>query len=85
MENTGLHPGLEKMEEFGEIEDLEGRYKLLADRLRALNGEGPGFRPDMKAELEKVADDLSGTVDDFVSWVDSGYRRDQRPNRFNKS
>jgi len=77
--------GLEKIEEFAEIEDLEGRYKLLADRLQALNGEGPGFRPDMKAELEKVADDLTGTVNDFVSWVDSGYRPDWRPKRSNKS
>ncbi len=77
--------GLEKIEEFGEIEELEQRYKVLEDHLRKLNREGPGFRQDMKAEIEKVADDLTGTVEDFVTWVDSGYQPDQRPKRPNKS
>jgi predicted nucleic acid-binding Zn-ribbon protein len=75
----------EKIEEFGEIEGLERRYKVLEDQLRKLNGEGPGFRQDMKAEIEKVADDLTSTVEEFVTWVDSGYRPDQRPKRLHKS
>ncbi len=58
---------------------------MLADQLRKLNGEGPGFRPGIKAEIEKVADDLTGTVADFVTWVDSGYQPDQRPKRLQKS
>lgn len=66
--------GEEKIEEFGEIAELEQRHRRLADRLRALDGEGPGFRQDAKAELEKLADDLSGVVEDFTLWVDSGYR-----------
>ena len=77
--------GLEKIEEFGEIEELEQRYKVLEERLRKLNLEGPGFRQDMKAEIEKVADDLTGTIQDFVTWVDSGSRPDQRPKRLRKS
>jgi predicted nucleic acid-binding Zn-ribbon protein len=77
--------GIEKIEEFGEIEELEQRYKVLDERLRKLNSERPGFRQDMKAEIEKVADDLTGTVADFVTWVDSGYRPDQRPKRLRKA
>ncbi len=75
---------LEKIEELGEIGELERRHKVLADQLPGLNREGAGFRQDMKAELEKVADDLTGTVEDFVSWIDSGYRPDQRPKQLSK-
>jgi hypothetical protein len=77
--------GIEKIEEFDEIEGLERRYKVLEDQLRKLNGEGPGFRQDMKAEIEKVADDLTGMVEEFVTWVDSGYQPDLRPKRLIKS
>lgn len=64
--------GAAKIEEFGEIEELERRHRVLAQRLQALNQEGPGFRQDTKAEVEKMADDLTGTIGDFVSWVDAG-------------
>lgn len=67
----GAAQGAEKIEDFGEIEELEHRHKRLAEQLSALNREGPGFRQDVKAELEKIADDLSGTVEDFVMRVDS--------------
>jgi archaellum component FlaC len=66
--------GAQKIEEFGEIEELERRYEALDKRLHALNREGPGFRQDVKAELEKLADDLSGTLEDFTMWVDSNYQ-----------
>ena len=77
--------GIEKIEEFDEIEGLERRYNVLEDQLRKLNGEGLGFRQDVKAEIEKVADDLTGMVEEFVTWVDSGYRPDQRPMHLHKS
>ncbi len=77
--------GVEKIEEFGEIEELERRHQMLEDRLRKLNREGPGFRQDVKAEIEKVTDDLTGTVQDFMTWIDSGQRPDQRPKPPNKS
>ncbi len=77
--------GIEKIEEFGQIEELERRYKALEDRLRMLNREGPGFRQDMKAEIEKVTDDLTGTVQDFMTWIDSGYHPGQRPKPLTKS
>jgi predicted nucleic acid-binding Zn-ribbon protein len=66
--------GVEKIEQFGEIEELERRQKKLAERLRALDREGPGFRQDVKADLERMADDLSGTVEEFMLWADSHYR-----------
>jgi archaellum component FlaC len=73
------------IEEFDEIEGLERRYKVLEDQLRKLNGEGPGFRQDVKAEIEQVADDLTGMVKEFVTLVDSGYRPDQQPMHLHKS
>jgi predicted phage tail protein len=71
----------EKVEEFGEIAELERRYRVLADRLQALNRQGPGFRQDMKAELEKVADDLSGSVEDLMEWLDSDRKGSPPPPR----
>ncbi|MGH7035328.1 MAG: hypothetical protein ACREFL_16465 [Stellaceae bacterium] len=66
--------GGERVEELGEIEDLQHRYEETVARLRALQSAGPGFRREAKAELEKIAADLSGNVEDFVTWVDSGGR-----------
>lgn len=77
--------GAERIEAFGTIEEMEQRYRTLADRLRALNQEGPGFRQDAKAEIEKVVDDLSGTVESFVLQVDSSYQADRRPKPPRKS
>jgi hypothetical protein len=57
--------GPEKIEELGKIEELERRHKVLADRLQKLNDEGPGFRQDTKADIEKVADDLTGRCRGF--------------------
>jgi hypothetical protein len=70
--------GAALIEDFGEIEELQRRYDVLAGRLRALDREGPGFRQDVKAELEKVVDELTGTVEDFGLWVDSGFEK-RRP------
>ncbi len=44
-----------------------------------LNREGPGFRHGMKNQLEKLAFDLSGALEDFITWADSGYQPDKRP------
>ena len=51
--------GVERIEEFAQAEQLEQRHKVLAEQLEALNREGPGFRQDLKAELEKLAYDLA--------------------------
>lgn len=77
--------GRGKVEEFAEIGELERRYKTLGDRLHGLNREGAGFRQDAKAEIEKIADDLTAMVEDFTMWIDSGYRPDQRPKPLKKS
>ena len=66
--------GGERVETRGEIEELQHRYEETVERLRALQKEGPGFRQESKAELEKIAADLSGNVEDFVTWVDGGGR-----------
>jgi hypothetical protein len=71
--------GIDKISDFGELDELERRYARLADRLRVLDREGPGFRPDMKAEIEKMADDLTGTAEDFALWIDSGFEPKHRP------
>jgi len=77
--------GLKKVEDFGEIEELEQRYKVLEDRLSRLNREGPGFRQDMKAAIEMVADDLTGAVEEFMMRLDRGYQPDQRSRRLPKT
>ena len=71
--------GLQKIEALGVLERLESRYKELEDSLGELNREGPGFRHGMKNELEKLAFDLSGALEDFITWADSGYHPDKRP------
>jgi len=71
--------GLQKIEALGVIGRLEGRYKELKDRLDELNREGPGFRHGMKNQLEKMSFDLSGALEDFITWADSGYHPDKRP------
>jgi uncharacterized coiled-coil DUF342 family protein len=75
----------EPIEDLGEIDELERRYKALEDELGRLNRAGPGLRQDMKAGLETVADDLLDWVEEHVKWIDSGYQPDQRPKRPHKS
>jgi predicted nuclease with TOPRIM domain len=70
--------GFEKMDAIGRLDQLEHRYKDLEDRLRQLNREAPGIRHDMKNEFEKLSYDLSGTIDEFIMWVDSGFQRGER-------
>ncbi|MGO9172061.1 MAG: hypothetical protein ACLP7P_08865 [Rhodomicrobium sp.] len=65
--------GLKKIEEFGELDQLERRQKELEGRMQELDREGPSFRRDMKNELEKLSYDLSAAVEDFNMRIDSGF------------
>jgi predicted nucleic acid-binding Zn-ribbon protein len=65
--------GYEKITEFGEIGLLEQRHKRLEDQLRALDREGAGFRQNVKAEVENLADDLAVAVEEMVMRIDSGF------------
>ena len=69
--------GVERIEEFAQAEQLEQRHKVLAEQLDALNREGPGFRQDLKAELDKLAYDLTTSVEDAITWIDANYRGDR--------
>ncbi len=71
--------GPQKIENLGDIDRLERRYKELQGQLDELNREGPSFRHEVKNELEKLSADLSGAVDDFLMWTDSGYQPERRP------
>ncbi len=71
--------GLQKIENLGDVDRLERRYKELKGQLDELNREGSGFRQEVKNELEKLSYDLSGAVEDFFMWTDSGYQPDRRP------
>lgn len=77
--------GAAKIEAFGEIEELEARHKALQEKLRGLEGDGEGFRQEVKTEIEMVADDMTNAVEDLVSWIDAGCRPEQRPKRAPKS
>jgi archaellum component FlaC len=78
-QDIGQAKGLAKIVDGGEIERLEQRYKTLEDQLHKLDREGSGFRQDMKAEIEKRVDDLTGTLENFVMRLDSQNLLDQRP------
>jgi uncharacterized coiled-coil DUF342 family protein len=54
-----------------DLRNLESRRKMLIDRLNQLRDQGPGFRQEVKAELEKMSGDLSANVQEFVTWTDS--------------
>jgi len=62
--------GLDRIEDLGEIEQLERRHKLLSDELQALNAEGPGHWQNVKAEMEKRIDDVTSTVEEFIIRLD---------------
>ena len=70
---------MQKIEALGVIARLEGRYKELKNHLDELNREGPGFRHGMKNQLEKLSFDLSGALEDFITWADSRLSPGQAP------
>jgi len=58
----------------GEIDELQGRHKALAERLHGLDQEGAATVSGVKAEIETMAHDLAGTVDDFIMRIDAGFQ-----------
>lgn len=70
---------VEKAEELGEIERLERHHAALKDLWHQLNSEDYGFRQDLKAEIEMMADDLATTVEEYIKWINSNYQPDRRP------
>jgi predicted nucleic acid-binding Zn-ribbon protein len=48
----------ERVEDLGRLTVLEQHHHALAEKLRALNQEGPGFRQTVKAEILVLAEDL---------------------------
>jgi predicted nucleic acid-binding Zn-ribbon protein len=59
-----------RIEMMGEVLQLEQREKVLEAQLRKLDGEGPGLRQNLKAEFDKIADDLAASVQDFIIRLD---------------
>jgi len=76
--------GRERVEETGEIEELEIRHKNLLDRVQKAKIEGQGFWEDARAELEGMADDLVETVEDFILWADTDYASGKKPTKRRK-
>ncbi len=65
--------------ELGKIEELAQRYKVLADQLRLLNREGSGLRQNVNAEIDKMIDDITGTVESHIMRINSQNLLDQSP------
>lgn len=65
--------------ELGKIEELAQRYKVLADQLRLLNREGSGLRQNVNAEIDKMIDDITGTVESHIMQINSQNLLDQSP------
>jgi predicted nucleic acid-binding Zn-ribbon protein len=70
--------GSEQIEDLADIQQLERRYEILAQRLQALDNKGPGVRQDAEAELERLTDDLSAVIEDFGMRIDSHYAAEGR-------
>jgi predicted nucleic acid-binding Zn-ribbon protein len=68
--------GPERIEELGEIDQLQERSKKLEKQLLDLEHHGAGAMPGVKAEIETMADDLAGTVDDFMMRIDAKFQLD---------
>jgi hypothetical protein len=66
--------GSERIEELGEIDQLQERSKMLEKQLLDLEHQGAGAMPGVKAEIETMADDLAGTVDDFMMRIDAKFQ-----------
>lgn len=65
--------GADRLAQSGEIDELEGRYKALEDRIRHID---PAATSAIAAETEVMTDDLADLVDDFIMRIDAGYRTD---------
>jgi hypothetical protein len=63
--------GAERIEEFATVEELENRRAELADRLRRLEREAPEGRQGAGEELEAMADDLTGAIEDLIIRLDA--------------
>jgi hypothetical protein len=72
-ENADKAEGIAKIEAHREIAQLEHRHQDLENRLSELKREDPGFRHEMKKKLEKLAFDLSGSVEEFILRTDSRF------------
>jgi hypothetical protein len=66
--------GIEKIEELGELRELERRHAALKRRIMGLDRAGPGFRRNIRAELARMADDIMGTAGEFMIRLDSYVR-----------
>jgi predicted nucleic acid-binding Zn-ribbon protein len=63
--------GIERVEEYGAIEELDRRHALLAERLANLEREAPHSRQGATEELNAMADDLSAAVEDLIMGLDA--------------
>lgn len=56
------------------VAELAHRHAVLLERWQGLVGEPPGIWPRVKAEFDLMADDLSSSVADFMTWAAAGQR-----------
>ena len=64
----------ERIAEFGAIDSLQQRYDALDTRLLEFDQEDADAASGVKAEIATMAEDLAGTLDDFVMRIDAGFR-----------
>jgi hypothetical protein len=77
--------GARRIEDFAEIEELERRYIGLDQQLRRLGQEEPHLRQGVAAQIDAGASDLTRWVAEHVTWIESGFRPDRRPQRLSGS
>jgi hypothetical protein len=65
--------GMDKLEGYAMLAQLERRYGKLEARARELQRGNKGLLHLLKCQIEKLSYDVSSAVEDLMMFVDSGY------------
>jgi hypothetical protein len=66
-QNLNAGSEIDKVNGSGPRHALQQRHDSLQERVSALNGEGRGFRQNIKAEIIVMADDLHAMIDSMIA------------------
>jgi hypothetical protein len=70
----------DRIQNLGALHELQKRQDYLQRQLLQLEEEGHGWRPDVKANLCLLADNIQGGLDDLMVSTDAHYQASEKPN-----
>jgi hypothetical protein len=74
--------GAEKFQTYCEVQRLEGRKRILGDRLHKLESAKSGLWHDIKADIHGFIDELPGIAEQWIELLDAGYASLSRETRY---